>query len=200
MRFHKHVWRLHQKIDLQIDRISSHDHDGGTCGCDAPLIERAVVQIQVEWEQFVRTFVLDCATGRFEDRAGPITSGLLSKPVNREKASNVLISLYKRRTMEPDWYRPDQAIQAAGKLRLSNLNTISSVLGTTPWLLDDLRHLRNFIVHQSKQAALEIRRTGMIPMSDRIAPAQNALSYRSDGVKRYLGWSNFMKTISKKLV
>ena len=200
MRFHKHVWRLHKKIDLQISKIRRHDHGRGLCGCDAPLIERAVVQIQIEWEQFVRTFVLDCATGRFEDQTGPITSGLLPNPANREKASNGLISLYKKRKVEPDWYRPDHAIQAAGKLGLSNLNTISSVLGTTPWLLDDLRHIRNFIVHQSKQAALEMRRTGTIATSDRIAPAQNALSYRSDGVKRYLGWSNFMKTISKKLV
>ena len=124
MRFHRHVWRLHHKVDVQVARICRHDHGGGLSECDASLIERAIVQLQVEWEQFVRTFVFDCATGRFEDRSGSIISGLLPRPANRERASNMLINSYRKRKLEPDWYRPDQAIQAADRLRLSNFNTI----------------------------------------------------------------------------
>ena len=199
-RFDGHVWRLHRKIDRQVDTVQS-------CGAGLPLsesevslIERATMQLQIEWEHFVRSFVLDCATGRFEDRNGPIVSHLPLRLASREKASHVLIQTYKKRRREPDWYLPDQAIDAADRLRLSNFQNISIILGVTPWLIEDLRHLRNFIAHQSKDTALKVRKSNLLTVSNRIAPAQSALSYGVGGVRRVVTSSNFMKAISRYLL
>ncbi len=200
MHFHKHVWRLHRNIDVQVDRIRNHARSPRVSVIDILLIERAIVQLQIEWEQFVRFFILDCATGRFNDRNGTVTSGLPSKPANRERASHLLVSLYRKRNKEPNWYRPTEAIDAADRLLLSNFCRISMTLGVTPWLLDDLRHLRNFIVHQSKRSAEEIRRNQIVTASNRIIPAQSALAFGIAGGQMFVGWANFMKTISRSLI
>ena len=197
---HRHVWKLQKRIDAQVQRIHYHGQTGNLTENDVYLIERAVVQLQVEWEQFVRTFVLDCATGRFRDSSGWVTSKLSSKPANRENASHLLISFYPNRRMEPDWYLPSAAIDAAQRLSLSNFRNISATLGVTPWLLDDLRRLRNFIVHQSKRSALEMRSSGIVTATRRINPAESAVSYGIGGVMRFVGWSDFMKTVSNNLI
>ena len=76
---------------------------------------------------------------------------------------------------------------------------ISAVLGVEPWLLHELRHVRNYISHQSKQSALEMRKN-KLATAGRIMAVQSALSYGNDGVQRYLGWATFMKDVSRRLV
>ena len=195
----RHVWRLHRNVALQVEIIGRANYVP-LCRTDIYAVEKAIVQLQIEWEQFVRMFILDCATGRYADRSGPVTSNLPSRPPTRERAGHLLVSLYKRRTREPDWYLPRDAIVAAHRLRLSNCHNISAVLGSSPWLLDDLRHLRNYISHQSKQSALEMRKNGIVTTSGRIMPVRNALSYGINGVQRYIGWETFMKDVSRRLV
>ena len=200
MRFDSHVWRLHRNIDRQVGRIKSCGSGGSLSEFDASVIERSIMQLQIEWEHFVRCFVLDCATGRFEDQNGPISSSLALGSASREKVSHILISRYNRRRREPNWYLPTEAIDAAYRLCLSNFQKISNILGVTPWVLDDLRYLRNFVAHQSKSAALEARKVGLVTVSNHIVPAQSALSYRVGGTRRVETWSNFMKTISRGLL
>lgn len=200
MRFDRRVWKLHRNIDREVRRIQSFGVNPSPGANEVSLIERSIIQLQVEWEHFVRCFVLDCATGRFEDVNGRICSSLALGSASRERVSHTLISSYRKRRREPDWYLPGQAIDAADRLRLSNFRKISTLLGVTPWVLDDLRHLRNFVAHQSKDSALEARRNNLVTASNQIVPAESALSYGAGGVMRVDTWSTFMKTISRSLL
>lgn len=161
--------------------------------------ERAILQIQVEWEQFTRNFILDCATGKFSNSNGLITSRSFTRLENREVAAHKLITLYPRRTFEPDWYLPSQAIDAAGKLDISNFPDVSAEIGITPWPIDDLRYIRNFIAHKSKRSALTIRSTNLVRQNATINIVSLAREYGTGGVMRYEEWINFIKGAAHRL-
>lgn len=163
------------------------------------VIERLIIQLQIEWELFVRNIILDSATGKYKDKKNNKIFSTY-KINSREQASHTLISLYKNKKTEPSWYITKDAIDAAGKLKISNYNTISIELGVTPWPLEDLRHIRNFIAHQSKSAALNIRKNSTnpyLPRNINIIETINKYSYL--GLKNYSYWILFIKTMAKKI-
>lgn len=164
------------------------------------MVERAVMQIQVEWEHFVRGIILDSCTGAFSDSRGPVISANLVAR-SREAAAHKLVTLYPRRSFEPDWYLPDQAIDAAFRLGLTNFGTISAELGVTPWVIDDLRHLRNFIAHRSKRSALTIRNSGLLPSVGRsIDVLAVTIDYGRSGTMRFQEWIAFAKGVARRIV
>lgn len=163
------------------------------------VIERATIQIQIEWEHFVRGVILDSATGNYSNTSGTVYSKNFSKVKNREVAASLLISTYKKRLHEPDWYLPLDAIQAAQNLDVSNLSIIAAELGVTPWEIDELRHIRNFIAHKSKRAAIKIRDEGIVFKGSTIDPVQIAKSYASNGIIKYSNWMRFIKGVAVRL-
>ena len=196
--------RLH-KFGIKIDRLRAcldrSDPGQSLYLGQIFIVEHALLRLQNEWELFVRNLILDCATGRYSDSRGPIISHLSPPaPRTREIAGHRLVSLYKRRNFEPNWYRPQEAIRAAELLRLSNYNNIASQLGLSPWEIDELRHVRNFIAHRSKSSAIELRTAGLTSVTGTISPVNSAFSYGTHGAKRYVAWCNFIKQVASKLV
>ncbi|MCA3088167.1 MAG: hypothetical protein ING16_10620 [Roseomonas sp.] len=162
--------------------------------------EHSLIQLQIEWEHFVRDLVLDSATGQFDNSSGQVTSPTFPDLRSREAAAHKLVALYPRRRFEPDWYLPAEAIGAAMRLDVSNFPQIALELGVTPWPIDELRHLRNFISHKSKRSALNVRGTGIIGASRGIDVLSVAFQFGPSGVKRYVEWINFSKGAAKRLV
>lgn len=161
--------------------------------------EKALIQIQIEWEHFVRDLILDSATGSFSNASGPVVSRGFHQIRSREAVAHALLATYPNRRFEPDWYLPNQAIDAAIRLDVSNSAQISAELGLTPWPIDDLRHVRNFIAHMSKRSALSVRGTGIVSPSGNIDVLDAACQYASGGVKRYEGWIAFVKGAASRL-
>ena len=199
MLLERHAWRLGSRIDALADILRSYG--------SAPLaraavfdVERTVIQLQIEWEHFIRAVILDSATGKYRAKSGPVSSTLAVKVLSREHAGFVLISQYKKRQTEPDWYLPMDAIAAAGKLALTNEATITTELGVSPWELDDLRHIRNFIAHCSGRSATSVRSGGAVAKSDRIVPSEICFDYQPGGTRRYEGWITFMKGVANRIV
>ena len=199
MQLEKHRWRLNHRIDA-LGEVLKEYRLGDTVGIDQFKVERVLIQLQIEWEHFVRAVVLDSATGQFRSRSGPVVSRLPVRVKNREHASLILLSKYKKRSIEPDWYLPSEAISAADKLSLSNYSQIARQLGVSPWELEDLRHLRNFIAHRSNRAAKSVRSTGYIPKSERIIPCKICFDYTLGGMQRYERWIEFMKIVANGMV
>ena len=162
--------------------------------------DRALIQLQVEWEHFVRNLILDSATGKYTNGSGQITSHIFPNLPSREAAAHQLVGTYPNRQFEPDWYLPIQAIDASQRLGVSNFAEIAAELGITPWPIDELRHVRNFIAHQSKRSALSVRRTGIIANSVSIDVWRAATGYSSRGMKRYVEWIEFSKGAARRLV
>ena len=199
MHLEKHAWRLNHRVDNLIQVLRSYENLD-LSHADLNNVERTIIQLQIEWEHFVRAVILDSATGKYRAASGPVRSKLPEKILSREHASHVLIKQYKKRPYEPDWYLPTDAIQAAGKLALTNEAQITTELGVSPWELDDLRYLRNFISHRSGRSAKSIRDAGCVPKADRIVPWKVCFEYQAGGVRRFEAWAGFMKNVGNRLV
>lgn len=199
MLLERHAWRLGSRIDALAEVLRPHEN-ASLARADLFDVERTVIQLQIEWEHFVRAVILDSATGKYRAKSGPVSSTLPMKVLSREHAGFVLIGQYKKRHTEPDWYLPMDAIAAAGKLALTNEATITAVLGVSPWELDDLRYLRNFIAHRSGRSATNLRSAGAVAKADRIVPSAICFDYQQGGLRRYKGWITFMKSVANQLV
>lgn len=199
MQLDRHSWRLQKRLDEITEQIRPHEVEVSNIS-DLYKVERAIMQLQIEWEHFVRAVILDSAVGRHSTRSGLVRSRLPYHVRNRRHASRILIEQYPRRRHEPDWYLPRDAIQAASLLSLTNENQISTELGVTPWELDDLRHLRNFIAHRSDRAAISVRAASNVTNNDRIEPSRICFEYTPGGLRRYEKWTNFMKGVAHRIV
>lgn len=191
--------RFIQRIDNLVATIAAHDHGDALDREATYLVERVLIQLQLEWEHFVRNVILDSATGKFEYSSRPVVSSLPVRLGSREQVSHYLLTLYRNRKFEPDWYLPSDAIDAASKLGLSNYANLSAQLGISPWKIDDLRHVRNFIAHRSKRSALKLRDSGLVTSRD-LNPVDCAFDYGATGTKHYLEWSNFIKYVATAMV
>ena len=199
MMLNRRLFRFGHRVDAIVQTVDQFADDGRLTRGETYIVERALLQLQVEWELFVRNLILDSATGRFSDGSGRVFSTLSIPTPTRERASHVLVSLYPRRRREPDWYVPQEAIHAADLLAVSNFKNITACLGVSPWVITELRYVRNFVAHRSKQSALEMRRRGLVSRSGRISAAVHACAFGALGVKNYVRWSQFMKLLAARL-
>lgn len=196
----RRIPRFNDRLNHLSDIISAVDATTKKTSEQIFAAEKALIEIQIEWEHFVRNLILDSATGNFENSSGPIASRRHPRLRSREAAAHILIETYRNRVFEPDWYLPAQAIDASIRLDVSNQPQIAAELGLTPWPIDELRHVRNFIAHRSKRSALSVRATGIIRAPDGIDVLEAALQYSDGGAKRYIEWINFAKAAAARLV
>lgn len=196
----RRIPRFNNRLDHLSQIISAVDATANRTCEQIFAAEKALIQVQIEWEHFVRGLILDSATGIFQNSSGPIISNSHPGLHSREAAAHQLIGTYRNRQYEPDWYLPSQAIDAAIRLDISNLPQIAAELGVTPWPIEELRHMRNFIAHKSKRSALSVRATGIIRASRNIDVLEAALQYGTGGVKRYTEWITFSKGVAARMV
>lgn len=196
--------KLAAKLDARIDALldDAKPFIGGTTleTGEARQVEHIVMQLQNVWELYVREFVLHSAVGNAEDKSGPVRSKLSDPIRSKEHASHILISKYQRRRVEPDWYKPTDIADAAIKLDLTNQAKIIGAVGATPWPLDDLRHVRNFIAHRSKRAAQQVRRLPWFGQNDRLDVGSTALLYMPGGATNVEIWAQQIKTVGAAML
>lgn len=202
MLLNRHYIRLEHRlsvIEREMDELSA---KGALEKHETLALEKYLIQLQIEWEHFIRRLILDSATGRHEGSSGRVFSTLPNPPKTREQALYALLSTFRGNNggREPEWSHSSKAIDAASRLQLSNLATITGYLGVTPWPLDEMRFLRNYIAHQSKNSAVTLRRQSMTSPSGKISVAQIAFDYIPSGVQRYKSWPAFMRTIAQQIV
>ncbi|CAI8916737.1 hypothetical protein [Pseudomonas sp. IT-P218] len=202
MMLNRHYLRLEQRLSLierEIDELSA---KGVLTKYETLALDKYLMQLQIEWEHFIRRLILDSATGQHQGSSGRVFSTLPNPPKTREQALYTLLSTFKGNNggREPEWSHSNKAIDAATRLQLSNLPTISGYLGVTPWPLDEMRFLRNYIAHQSKSSAITLRSKSMTSLSGKISVAKIAFDYVSSGTQRYKSWPAFMKIVGRQIV
>lgn len=199
MKLQNRLWRLNRRLDHVGTRISN------LRALDQSLerryeLERLLMELQLTWEHFVRSSILDSATGQYVNSNGPVSSLKFKGIATRELASYALISTYKKRKKEPEWYLPNKAIQAADNLKLSNYTEIATYLGTTPWLIEELRHVRNFIAHRSKSSARSLREHTQTNNLHFPIIHSYCFAYVQNGCERFDSWILFMKQVGAGMV
>jgi hypothetical protein len=192
------VPRFVNRVTSLEEKMRRIDSKGTLNEQDRRTVEHSLINLQIEMELFVRNLIFDCAGGLQVSGTGPVRSLIGAGFRSPEAAYHYLISLNQRKR-EPNWAVPSEAISAASKLSLSNLKHVSAELGITPWELDDLRYVRNFIAHRSKESALKLRSLGMVPAGRSIDPVIIALGPSPRGGKYYERWSGFARGVARRL-
>lgn len=129
----------------------------GTCADSHPYSrEYAVIRLYDAWAGFCRELVLSSAGLSPQTRLGlavPTAPGVKG----RSAALTALLGTYPAqspsRTWGPRWANASECIQAAQRLGVANLATISGAIGSTPSPAEDLRIVRNFAAHRGSLTA-----------------------------------------------
>lgn len=161
--------------------------------------EHITFQLQNAWEIYVRNFILLSATGRATTVSGPLPPSVPASYRSREAACHYLLALSPDR-FEPKWYQPKAAIKAAKNLQIPNYSNVSAAIGSTPWVLDELRLVRNFFAHRSRSSAVALRALGWFAPSEAISVENTLVPYVPGGARRFEFWCANMKAISKSML
>ena len=116
--------------------------------------EMCVVKLNDMWSKYCRNLIIISAVDKPRTITGTtvITSNVVKKykdvmPFLRRKFNR------KNILWEPKWHIAHEAIKAAHELSISNYQTISSAIGAQCSPADEIRIVRNYIVHQNKETA-----------------------------------------------
>lgn len=190
-----------RKLEARVDALAIEMAPlfiGSLATAERRQAEHITYQLQNAWEIFVRDFVLTSATGRASGNAGPIPASVPRTHRSREAACHLLLP--RPTSLEPKWHIPKEAIRAAQSLGIANLSNVSAAIGSTPWLLNDLRLTRNFFAHRSRSAALELRALNWFGPHEAISIETTLMPFGTGGVRRFDAWCASMKNVSQAML
>jgi hypothetical protein len=166
-------------------QLSNCDTDGRYDEFDIHLI-----RFQSCWEQFIREYVLErTAQSEFNTL----------RPKRAQK--NRILATYlsgRRSKREPNWAIPAEVLSFSQTMKMPEHPKILPIFGSTPWILDDLRHLRNFLAHRSEEAARKFLANCASPDPELRKFALEVVDPIS-GKKRYRHWFDEMEAIGSML-
>lgn len=166
---------------------------------DRRQAEHITFQLQNAWEMYVRNFILSSATGRASGFGGKVPASVPRVYRTREAVSHYLLQLTGK-PFEPKWYRPSDAINAATKLNIANVGNVAAAIGSTPWLLENLRLTRNFFAHRSRSSALALRALNWFGPGDVIEVETTLFPFDAGGVRRFESWCAAMKIVGRAML
>lgn len=157
--------------------------------------EMVIVRLHDLWARFCRELIVLSATGQattIQGLAIPPVAGV----IHRSDVIPLLLSKYKKRKYEPYWAHANEAIDAAQRLGLSNLSTIATSLGSVTSPEKEVRAIRNFFAHRSKDTALYVRAQSWCPLSAKLDPFVLAGQPVSGGATLLELWINRFEAVA----
>ena len=125
--------------------------------------EMAVIRLYDAWARFCRELIILSAFGRTVTLGGIRLIPCHPTIKRCHMVIPLLLSTYKRKRFlfEPRWADANECIDAATRLRIVNLPTVSSALSAFNSPANDIRRARNFYAHRGKKTAQEALATGL---------------------------------------
>lgn len=137
-----------QKEFVQIASTSNGRHAQLAC-------EMAVIRLHDAWVRFCRELIVLSASGRTTTLGGLQLKPAHASIRSRSSVVPVLLSMYKKkRIFEPKWGDATECVDAAQRLSIVNLRTVSAALGAINSPAEDIRRVRNFYAHRKKNTAM----------------------------------------------
>jgi hypothetical protein len=159
-----------------------------------------VIKLQDRWGAFSRDLVLLSAVGSVRTTSGmSITRQCGSSAVAlRTLRATFTGRATKGRDWEPKWFDPAEAVDAAGRLRISNFAAVSAALGATPAPLAELRAVRNFFAHRGAVAGSTARRVIGVATTPEVHDYLTATL--SGGALRFEVWIAMLQSMARAAV
>ncbi len=160
--------------------------------------EMVIIRLHDAWARFCREVVIRSACGNTITLSG---SALVPSPGITERSLVIptLVATYPKRRFEPRWADASECIDAAQRLRVSNLSTLAAALGAVGSPADSLRKVRNYYVHRGWDAALDATSTGVFAHSKHPF-AIDLAAYASGGVRILESWVISLLSIARAAV
>ncbi len=143
---------LTSEFEQKITRLRDQPNDRA----DRLACEMAIIRLHDCWARFSRELiVLSAGACPFTARGSRLPLAPNIKSLN--EVNPVLMSTFKKRSIEPSWARPIDAIDAAQRLKIANYHTVAAALGALNLPAEEIRPLRNFFAHRAINTALEVK-------------------------------------------
>lgn len=128
--------------------------------CALLACEMVVVRLHDAWARFCREIVILSAAGGIVTKNGTYLRPSLPAIASRALVIPCLLATYRRRRYEPKWAVASECLDAAQRLRLANLATISAAIGASNSPADRIREVRNFYAHRTRETAARAMAAG----------------------------------------
>jgi hypothetical protein len=107
----------------------------------------------------------------------------------------------QQRWHEPRWADASSCIDAANRLKLGNVATISAAIGSTPSPVEHLRRVRNFIAHRGQgTASLVIPVAASIGLKRFQYPDDIIAAQIPPGIAVFTAWAIRLRAIARAAV
>lgn len=172
-------------------------------GCEVPHAlarENALIQLQDQWSSFCRDLIVASWQGGVTTLGGTV----ISKRQGSNSASAAMVALRstytgrskKSRYWEPKWFDPAETIEAAGRLKIPNLASVSGGIGISPAPLGELRAARNYFAHRGQESTQRLASYISGPITDTAAHA-HVTRLTLGGVPAFVRWAAEMDSMAR---
>ena len=112
--------------------------------------EMAVIRMYDAWARYCRELIVLSASGNTVTLNGAVIPAVVKR---RSDVIPALLATYRKRQYEPKWARATECIEAAGRLKIANIGTVTAALGATNSPAEEIRHIRNYYAHRKQGGA-----------------------------------------------
>jgi hypothetical protein len=166
--------------------------------------EMCVVRLHDAWARFCRELVVVSAGGE------PVTAGgaVVARAAGINQVGDVIPTLrstYSRRQQrhwrEPRWADAATCIDAAQRLAITNIATVSAAIGATPSPVEHVRRVRNFIAHRGRATAIDAAIVATSVGLSRFTQADDVVSKLvPPGMPLFVSWCTTMALLGKAAI
>lgn len=121
--------------------------------------EMVVIRLHDAWTRFCREVIIRSAIGNINTLGGMRLVPVVGV-TDRASAIEALMNTYRKRTYEPRWGDASECLDAATRLKIGNIATVSAAIGATNSPAESIRHVRNFYAHRKEGSAARAITTG----------------------------------------
>lgn len=149
--------------------------------------EMAVIRLHDSWTRFCRELIITSALGNTLTLGGTLLTKSSPSVTDRNSVITSLLAAYpRRRRFEPRWGDAIECLDAARRLGIRNLATVSAGLGATNSPAEEIRHIRNFYAHRKMGAAQRAIATNLF-VGD-YPRVTDLLAYTAGGIRIIDSW------------
>lgn len=166
-------WRFSRRVRAIADAFQHACESPSDPSCAQTHIlarESAAIQLQDQWSAFCRDLVLHSWRGGVTTLVGasiPRRVGDVSDAAGLAALRATYTGSDKKsKYWEPKWFDPIQTLDAAKRLSIPNIGSVTVGVGLTPSPLDELRAVRNYFAHRGEETSKRLAAHVMCHPSD----------------------------------
>ena len=161
------------------------------------VCEMCVIRLLDSWARFNREVIFLSAGARAVTQSG-VRLPLAPNINTRADVLPVLRMTYRTPPRyEPKWAIAAQCIDAAQRLRVQNLGTLSAALGAANSPADELRLVRNFLAHRTEEARRPLQVHPVFAAIRNCAIECTAGMVMAGGVLRFSVWVRGLNAVAQ---